>query len=105
MKNTNILFQAPVMSLNNNLPINLKEILIGTLLGDAHLYKTKDAAYVTFEQSILKQEYLLHLYNLFESYAKHPPKIYDRLDKRYNKVNSSISFRTENLSIFNEFAD
>ena len=86
-----LLLQAPVMSSKNNLPIELKQIIIGILLGDAHLYKTNDAAYITFEQSILKKEYLLHLYSLFESYAKHPPKIYNRLDKRYNKVNSSIS--------------
>lgn len=45
-------------------------------------YKTKDAAYITFEQNILKQDYLLSLYNLFELYAKNPPKIYKRVDKR-----------------------
>lgn len=83
----------------------MKDILIGTILGDASIYKTKDAAYITFEQNILKQDYLLSLYILFESYAKNPPKIYKRVDKRYNKENSSIYFRTQNLLIFNEFAD
>jgi hypothetical protein len=97
MKTTQDLLKAPGMS-SNSLPTQLKEILIGTIIGDCHIYKTEDAAYITFEQSILKQDYLLSLYSLFESYAKNPPKIYKRVDKRYNKENYSIYFRTQNYS-------
>ena len=40
---------------SSDLSQNLKEILIGVLLGDAYIHKTKfSTTYITFEQSINK---------------------------------------------------
>ena len=90
----------------NILPQYLKEILIGVLLGDAHITKSeKNNAYIKFEQGIKNQEYLLFIYELFKDYAINIPTEYKRFDKRYSKENISFSFRTKSLNEFNEFAD
>ena len=41
----------------------LKEMLIGTILGDAHLGRTGlNRAFLTFEQYAKKSDYLNHIY-------------------------------------------
>jgi hypothetical protein len=76
----------------NILPQHLKDILIGVLLGDAYITKSKTAnAYIKFEQGIKNQEYLLSIYELFKDYAITLPTEYKRFDKRYNKENISFS--------------
>lgn len=90
--------------MKNFLPQNLKDILIGLLLGDAHISKSKTKdSYISFEQGINNQEYLYFIYELFKDYSKNLPTEYKRFDKRYNKENISIYFRTINSPIFNEF--
>jgi hypothetical protein len=43
----------------------IKEILIGTLLGDAHIRATKtNTAYITFEQSIKHKDYIQSLFEI-----------------------------------------
>lgn len=89
-----------------SLPQHLKEILVGLLLGDASikLNKSEINCYVTFEQSLKHKEYLLYLYQLFESYAHKEPTEYKRFDKRHNKENISLFFRTRSSASFNELA-
>jgi hypothetical protein len=106
MKNTLYLKNLAFQESPNILPQHLKEALIGLLLGDAHITKSKTAnAYISFEQSINNKEYLLFLYQLFGIYTQNLPTEYIRFDKRYNKQNSSLYFRTKNLPILNEFAE
>ena len=53
-----------------------KEILVGTLLGDATIAKTKRIALnVKFEQKLANREYVNHLYEIFEPYVGTPPKV------------------------------
>ncbi len=53
-----------------------KEILVGTLLGDATIAKTKSIALnVKFEQKLANREYVNHLYEIFEPYVGTPPKV------------------------------
>lgn len=43
----------------------IKEILIGVLLGDAHIGRTGlDKAFISFEQSKNKESYINHLFTL-----------------------------------------
>jgi LAGLIDADG DNA endonuclease family len=45
--------------------LNKKEFLIGTLLGDAHIGRTGlNKAFISFEQSSKKREYLNYLLNV-----------------------------------------
>ena len=84
-------------------------MLVGTLLGDAHIGRNKDGtSFITFEQALAKESYLVHLYELVTSLglSMNPPIQYDRTDPRYpGKINSSLHFRTISHVCFNELAD
>lgn len=57
----------------------LSSVLIGTLLGDANL-QTYTSGYswrARFLQGDQNKEYLFHLYDLFKTYVKTPPRISD----------------------------
>jgi LAGLIDADG DNA endonuclease family len=91
-----------------NLSPELKQILIGNILGDLCLQKQTPNSNVRllFEQGSINQKYLLHLYLLFKNYCGTKPKITNRkLDSRTGKINSRIKFSTFALPCFNEFYD
>jgi hypothetical protein len=83
MKHTQDLLQAPVMS-SNNLPPQLKDILVGSLLGDGSIRKSSlnSNAYFTIGQCMKNSEYILHLYELFKDYCSASPYKCARFDKR-----------------------
>jgi len=86
----------------------LKEILIGLLLGDLSLEKNQASVNVRmkFEQGLVHKEYLLHLFELFSNYSSMAPKTINRApDKRNGVIYSSIRFRTYSLPCFNELHD
>lgn len=83
------------------LPEFLFSVLLGTLLGDACMYKRGINANVKFEQSLKHKEYLFHLYNLFELYTFSPP--YERKNK--DGEIKSYSFRTFTHPTFNQLYD
>jgi len=59
-----------------------------------------------FEQGLVHETYLLHLYDLFSNYCGTAPKIRSRApDPRNGKINSSIRFQTYSLPCFNELYD
>lgn len=87
------------------IPENLKSILIGLLLGDLFIEKQERRANVRlrFEQSTVHEDYLFHLYDLFQSFCTQAPKMYTRLpDKRTGNIYSRILFYTYSLPCFNE---
>lgn len=87
----------------------IKEMLIGALLGDAHIGKTgADKAFISFEQAKKKSEYLHYLHKLVsdEGFEVEAPKEYERNDPRYpNRVTKSLYFRTESLTELRPLAD
>lgn len=78
-----------------------KEILVGTLLGDATIAKSKRIAKdgtsfrlnVKFEQKLANREYINQLYQIFEPYVGTPPKIRN-ITGGGAKDRQSIWFRT-----------
>lgn len=71
-----------------------KEILVGTLLGDATIAKSKKIALnVKFEQKLANEEYINHLYEIFEPYVGTPPKVRNIIGGGA-KDRQSIWFRT-----------
>lgn len=85
------------------LPKNLKDILIGLLLGDIHARFRFGKTSFVFLQGIGNQEFLYHLYNLFSHYCPSEPKIKSNpTDIRTGKIYSNISFTTYTLPCFNE---
>lgn len=87
----------------------LKDILIGLLLGDLYVEKQKGYknARLQFKQSTAHKEYLDYLYDLFKEYSGSKPKITFWFDSRpdRNKEYSSMKFGTYSLPCFNEFYD
>jgi hypothetical protein len=79
-----------------NVSPNLKEILIGLLLGDlcAQKRSIKGNTYFHFEQGYIHKDYLFHLYSLFESYCYSEPVVSDRSpDKRTGKIEFYICIK------------
>ena len=71
-----------------------KEILVGSLLGDATISKSKSIAFnVKFEQKLANEEYVNHLYEIFEPYVGTPPRVRD-ITGGGAKDRQSIWFRT-----------
>jgi hypothetical protein len=84
---------------------DLKNILVGLILGDLHIQKRtiNSNPVLKFEQGLVHKDYLFHLYDLFSSYCRSAPKITSRLpDKRTGKVYSRVTFGTFSLPCFNE---
>ena len=87
------------------LPENLKEILVGLLLGDLFIQSQSKSGNVRlfFEQGIIHKDYLYHLFDLFKSYCSTEPKGYTRApDKRTGNSYSRLSFKTYSLPCFKE---
>lgn len=83
-----------------------REILVGTLLGDASIpsREGKAAYLVKFEQQIARKEYIHHLYTIFEPFVGTPPKIRNIVGGGA-KDRQSIWFRTYSHSAFKFYDD
>lgn len=93
-----------------NLNKHIKEFLIGTLLGDAHIGRTGlNKAFISFEQSSKKIEYLNYLFNITKEgeipLMGDAIKEYVREDSRYKTMNKSLYFRTQSLESLKPMAD
>lgn len=81
----------------------LKEILVGLLLGD--LYGRQKSAYAmfVFKQGLKNQDYLHHLYSIFNEYSASAPKSTISLPHpKTGKCYTSFIFYTYSLLCFNE---
>ena len=91
------------------LNIELKEIIIGLMLGDLFAEKRKPNSNtrLQFKQSVKNKEYIDHLYTIFKIYTNSEPKTYSSLDNRpgKNELNVSIKFWTLSLPCFNKFRE
>jgi hypothetical protein len=88
----------------------LRETLIGVILGDAHIRKTGlNRAFISFEQSSKKADYLNFLHELVKKEGlplmDETVRTYSREDLRYNTQNSSLYFRTQSIEELRPLAD
>lgn len=86
-----------------DIPADLKEILVGLALGDLYLRKRAKNTSLHFKQSIKNEPYILHLYTLFQEFCKMTPKIKDAHLKY--KTHQSIFFDTLTYDTFNYYYD
>jgi len=102
----------------------LRETLIGVILGDAHIRKTGlNKAFISFEQSSKKADYLNFLHELIkkeglpltfarsaiitmtmEAREDETVRTYSREYLRYNTQNSYLYFRTQSIEEFRPLA-
>lgn len=86
----------------------LKEILVGLLLGDLSARRPKPSANtrLLFAQSIIHEDYLLHLYDVFKDFCKSAPKtVTPMAHKKTDKVYPYIRFEARSLPCFNYYYD
>jgi len=88
----------------------LKDMLIGVILGDAHIGKIGlDKAFISFEQSKSKINYINYLHSLTKEgglpLLDESIKEYSREDFRYNSKTNSLYFRTQSLEVLRPLAD
>jgi len=90
--------------LNND----ILDMLIGCILGDAHIGKVgNDKGFITFEQTIKHKDYILNIYDKLSKsgIGLYDIKYYSRKDSRYNSLNSSIYFKTHNSELLYTFVN
>lgn len=74
-----------------------EQVLTGSLLGDAHLYKYKNQinAGLAIGRSSKDKEYLEYQYLIFKDFCSKPIQDRFSFDKRTNKIYSNSSFRSQ----------
>ena len=98
-------------SANYDLELNveLKEIIIGLMLGDLFAEKRNPNSNtrLQFKQSVKNKVYIDHLYSIFKNYCNSSPKITSSIDNRPGKkeLNVSIKFWSQSLPCFNQFRE
>jgi LAGLIDADG DNA endonuclease family len=86
----------------------LKQILVGLILGDLYLRRRKINRDVSihFKQGLLHKEYIEHLYDLFKTYCPSTLKYETSLpDKRTGNIYTTVYFTSFTLPCFNEYFD
>jgi LAGLIDADG DNA endonuclease family len=87
----------------NDMPIELKEGLIGLALGDLHMRRRFSNTSLHFKQSSMNHAYILHLYTLFHEYCNFKPRVRDT--KLKGKIHQSSYFDTLTYPAFNYYHD
>nr|YP_009577889.1 LAGLIDADG endonuclease [Cordyceps cicadae]QBG64877.1 LAGLIDADG endonuclease [Cordyceps cicadae] len=92
------------------LPNETKEVLVGILLGDAHIARrssTGNSRLVYSQTAIKHKNYFDYVYSFFYTYCANDYIPQSRLivDNRTKKTYSAISFTTMQLPCFNEFRE
>lgn len=86
-----------------------KDVIIGTLLGDACMERDKPThnPRIRFDQTYPDhEEYLLSLYEIFKELTGTPPKVHERKpDKRTHKVYKTIAFKSLSFPMLNYYCD
>ena len=92
------------------IPDDIKDVLVGILLGDAHIVKrspTSNSRLVYAQTAIKHKEYFYFIYNLFVPFCakNYVPQFRIIKDNRTDKIYNAISFTTMQLPCFNVFKE
>lgn len=84
----------------NNLSQRENDILIGMILGDAHVRALKHESRVEVTHSEKQKDYLFWKYSNLKRWVISKPHLCKIYDKRYNKVYTQWRFRTKSHKAF-----
>ena len=92
------------------IPDEIKDIIVGILLGDAHIVRrssTANSRLVYAQTAIAHKEYFDYVLSFFIAFCTNDYKPQSRIvrDNRTNKIYSSTSFTTKQLPCFNVFKE
>lgn len=82
-----------------------RQVLLGTLLGDAHLERNGRFVRLKIDHSIKQQDYVWWKYDILKNIVPKPPVIIDVYDQRTKKVYQHCRFATKTLQALEEFYD
>ena len=85
----------------DEISLELKDILIGLALGDLYIRRRSKNTCLCFKQSTIHEEYIFHLYTLFQEYCNMAPKIKNAV--LLGKTHKSIYFDTLTYGAFNYY--
>lgn len=92
-----------------SLPDEIKEVLIGILLGDAHINRRSPTfnSRLIYGQTTKYKEYFDLVYNIFKPLCAngHKPYFNQAVDKRNNEIYYSFHFATMQLPCFNLYRE
>jgi hypothetical protein len=92
------------------MPDDVKEVLVGILLGDAHIARrssTGNSRLVYAQTAVIHKEYFDYVYSFFKDLCvnDYTPQLRTVRDNRTHKVYSAISFTTMQLPCFNVYKE
>lgn len=92
------------------MPDDTKDILVGILLGDAHIVRrssTSNSRLVFAQTAVVHKEYFHYVFNFFIAFCTkdYVPQSKIVRDNRTKKIYSAISFTTMQLPCFNIFKE
>jgi len=92
------------------LPDDIKEVLVGILLGDGHIVRrslTSNSRLVYGQSGVIHKEYFYHVYNIFSPFCtnNYVPQNKVFKDSRTKKVYTAIIFTTMQLPCFNIYRE
>ena len=85
-----------------HLSIEEKDILVGTILGDAHVCKLKQESRVEFTHSTRQKEYLFWKYEKLKRWCGAKPHLVRIEDARYQKEYLQWRFSTVSRAVFDD---
>ncbi|MEA3463664.1 MAG: LAGLIDADG endonuclease [Patescibacteria group bacterium] len=80
-----------------------KNILIGTLLGDAHLEKNGHNVRLRIDHTEKQKEYLKWKYLEFSNFTLSSPRLIRTIDRRTNTLYKRWHFSTNSIDLFNPY--
>jgi hypothetical protein len=92
------------------IPDEIKDILVGILLGDGHIVRrtsTANSRLVYAQTAVAHKEYFYYVHSFFISFCAkdYLPQLRTVIDNRTKKRYSAISFTTMQLPCFNVFKE
>lgn len=92
------------------MPDDIKEVLVGILLGDAHIARrssTSNSRLVYAQTAVTHKEYFDYVFSFFKDLCvnDYTPQLRTVRDNRTHKVYSAISFTTMQLPCFNVYKE
>lgn len=77
-------------------------VLVGTMLGDGHLEKNGNGYRLQILHSHKQRDYVWWKHSRLQRFALRDPELLEMPDRRYQKINLGVRFRTHNAKVFDE---
>ena len=91
------------LTMRQKLTKTQKNVLIGTVLGDATIEKNGKHSRLRISQKSANKDYVFWKYNVFKEFCSKKPILESRVDKRTGKISKQWKFSTCSLPVFDNY--